>query len=81
MSLVPVAPLFTDLQRWADETVGLLYDVAAVPRLVAQGERDWVDWARLLVGTPAIAAYNPPDPEGYADWRDWAVRFNEAITA
>lgn len=81
MSLVPVDPRLVDLPRWADETFGLLYDLSAVPRLDAQGEREWIDWARLLVGTPAIAAFNPPDPDSFADWRDWAVRFNEAITA
>jgi hypothetical protein len=80
--VVPVIPMFMTMQEWADETTRTLYDVAAVPRLEAQGEQDWADWARLLVGTPAIAAFNPPDPELFADdWRTWAIRFNEALTA
>jgi hypothetical protein len=77
--IVPVQPIFVDVYRWADETVGLLYDVAAVPRLDAPGE--WLPWAREIVGTPAIAAFNPPDPDRYADWRAWAVEFNEAISS
>lgn len=79
MSLIPIDPRFVDLYRWADETVGLLYDVSAVPRLDAPGE--WLPWARDVVGTPAIAAFNPPDPDHFADWREWAVEFNEAISS
>jgi len=80
MSLVPVDPAYVDVVRWADETCGMLYDFSAVPRLDAPGE--WMEWATSLVGVPAIASFNPPDPLLFADdWREWASRFNEAMTS
>jgi hypothetical protein len=79
MRFVPVDPFYASIEAWADETVGMLYNLSAVPRLDAPGE--WIGWATDLIGLPAIAAYNPPDPKTFDDWREWAMRFNEAMTS
>ncbi len=79
MIITPVDPQAVDVVRWADETAAMLYDLTAVPRLDAPGE--WSVWAASVIGLPAIAAFNPPDPVSFADWRAWAVRFNEAMTS
>jgi len=77
--ITPVDPQGVDVLRWADETGAMLYDLAAEPRLDAAGE--WRSWAASVIGLPAIAAFQPPDPVLFADWRAWAARFNEAMTS
>lgn len=38
----------------------------------------WKVWARNVVEFPAISLANPPDPDDFTDWREWAIRFCQA---
>lgn len=76
-SFSAVDPIFLDATSWADATSLTLYDLAAVPRLTR--EEDWREWARGICGDPKVAAFNPPDPDAYGNWRDWALHFNASI--
>lgn len=40
---------------------------------------NWKEWARNLIQYPTVSAFNPPDPEFFNDWREWAVRFNQVV--
>lgn len=76
-SFIAIDPRLGSLTQWADQTSLTLYDLVAVPRL--SREEDWRGWAREVCGDPTIAAFGPPDPDAFVDWRDWASHFNESI--
>lgn len=42
-------------------------------------EQDWQNWAAGLLAIGSIAQVNPPNPYQFDDWRDWAMRFNQAL--
>lgn len=72
-----VDPRFLSATRWAAETAWNLSPFATIPRL--ENEKAWQDWARYIVGVPSINALQPPRPEGFTDWRRWAVALNQTI--
>jgi hypothetical protein len=39
----------------------------------------WKNWAMGIIGSTALAPFNPPDPRTFEDWRDWAFRFNQVV--
>lgn len=72
-----VDPRFLSLTRWASETAYNLAPFATVPQLL--DEDDWKDWARYVAGVPALNARQPPRPEAFDKWQQWAVAINQAI--
>lgn len=48
-----------------------------VPRL--DDAEGWRDWAASILLLPGVARQLPPDPYEFADWRQWAFRFNEMV--
>jgi hypothetical protein len=76
-SFIAVDPRLFGVVEWADATALTLYDLTAVPRL--NRVEDWQEWAKDVCGDPNIAAYEPPNPTAYDDWRTWASLFNESI--
>jgi len=72
-----VDPRFITLSRWASETAWNLAPFATMPQLL--DETKWQDWARYAVGVPAVNALQPPRPEGFSRWEDWADAFNQTI--
>lgn len=42
-------------------------------------EDEWRDWARHVIQDPNISKHNPPDPDQFEHWMEWAFRFNEAV--
>lgn len=72
-----VDPRFISLTRWADETAWNLSPFATIPKLV--DENLWHDFARYICGVPSINALQPPRPEGFSRWEDWAVSLNQTI--
>lgn len=36
-------------------------------------EDKWKEFAYAMDGLPTFAAYNLPDPEDTADWKEWAM--------
>lgn len=59
---------------WADKVVeATRYDLPRAHRV------GWQLWAAEVLEVPAIAAQQPPRPEGYPDWRMWAEDFNRTV--
>lgn len=46
---------------------------------VFQHGMHWKDWAASVVLLPGIANFQPPDPNGYDDWLEWANGFNQTV--
>lgn len=60
---------------WMNQTTFFL---PVAPMTVSQ-EEDWRAWAFHALQSPAIARFNPPQPDAFDDWREWAYRFNEIV--
>lgn len=73
-----IDPRFLGVVEWTDFMVDELTGRSAPPRL--DDPEQWKAWALLVVQSPQIAASNPPDPRQFDDWREWAMRFNQAVT-
>lgn len=62
--------------EWTDRMAQLLPDVLPVK---LYREVDWKAWAWHVVQSATISQRNPPNPEQFGDWREWAYRFNNAV--
>ena len=65
--------------EWADLSTPDIINVGfgLIPRLITDG--DWQEWAESLIHLQPKGLRLPSDPRVYTDWRDWAVKFNQAI--
>lgn len=70
-----IDPRYMDVVEWTDRMAQIL--PFTVSRLL--DEALWQDWAFKLVQEPQIAAYNPPSPAQFTDWREWAERLNQVV--
>lgn len=73
-----IDPRHLDLIEWTDYMLDELTGYSTPPRL--DDPEQWKAWALIVVQSPAIAVSNPPDPRHFDDWRDWAMRFQQAVT-
>jgi hypothetical protein len=73
-----IDPRHLNVVEWTDYMGDELTGYAAPPRL--DDATQWRAWALIVVQAPAIAVSNPPDPRHFSDWRDWAMRFQQAVT-
>lgn len=62
---------------WCD-SMALQLSAVMIPEKLLAPER-WQDWARNVVQVPAISAFQPPSPNGFDDWSEWAFRFNQVV--
>lgn len=72
-----IDPRYLSVVEWAD-FVCLAISVTAPP-MKLQDPSQWVIWAYTIIAVPSVAAFSPPDPRGFSDWRTWAERFVEAV--
>jgi hypothetical protein len=63
--------------QWTDFMILQLDPFAELPSI--DSEDEWRIWALVANQSPAIAKTNPPDPWGFNDWREWAMRFNQVV--
>jgi hypothetical protein len=63
--------------EWADMTTPAILRFGQIPKLMR--EEDWPNWAFLIVQLQPLEARRLPDPRTYTDWREWAIRFNQAV--
>lgn len=63
--------------EWTDYMTDELVGFSAPPRLDDPAE--WLAWALAVCQSPRIAAFNPPSPIPFRDWREWAERFNQVV--
>lgn len=62
-------------QEWTSKSAFFLAPYGNPPKLT--DETEWRSWARTVTNFPTVAGLLPPRPEGFDDWREWAVRFNQ----
>lgn len=74
MNIDPRGLAVTD---WTDFMTTQLVGYSVPPRL--DDPKSWQTWALVVCQSPRIAAFNPPNPLTFTDWRDWAERFNQAV--
>lgn len=71
-----IDPTFMGAIEWTDRMAMLL---PSIPPMKITREEEWKTWADYVSQFPQISQYNPPSPETYSNWRDWAYRFNEMV--
>jgi hypothetical protein len=67
-----IDPRNMTLRDWADSVILSIGDAWSFGRL--DDESRWRDWAVAFVRAPGFAGQNVPDPYGFSDWREWAMR-------
>ena len=73
-----IDPRMLSVTDWTDSMTFALSGLARPPRL--DNPEYWKEWALTVIQAPRVSRYNPPDPRYFEDWREWAFRFNEALT-
>ena len=63
--------------EWTDFMATELLGRSLPPRL--DDSDKWKGWALQVCQSPRIAAFNPPNPLQFDDWRQWAERFNQTV--
>jgi hypothetical protein len=63
--------------EWADLSTPELLRFGQIPKM--DGAFDWVNWGFTIIQLPRVASRQPPDPRYFADWKEWAIRFNQAV--
>jgi hypothetical protein len=63
--------------EWTDYMADELVGFSLPPRL--DDPEQWRMWALIVSQSPAVAAFNPPNPLQYLDWSEWAERFNQTV--
>ncbi|WP_455363614.1 hypothetical protein [[Eubacterium] cellulosolvens] len=74
MNIDPRGMTFTD---WSDRVNGVL--VNRTPWRFDGDESEWREWAQHLKDHPDFQGQNIPQPEAFADWEEWAMRFNQTV--
>lgn len=67
-------PTFKD---WADYSYPDLEEYGAIAKVLDDSE--WQDWGAGLLSLNGIAKVGAPNPYQFTDWREWAMRFNQAL--
>lgn len=70
-----IDPRHLNVIQWTDRMAATL----PFPVLRLLDPEEWRGWARNLIQYPQISAFNPPDPEFFVDWEQWAERFNQIV--
>lgn len=70
-----INPIGMTAVEWTDRMALLL----RVSTLRIDREEDWKAWARHVIQSPEISRYNPPQPETFDEWTEWAWRFNQTV--
>lgn len=71
-----IDPAFLSAVDWTAQTTPILVRYGSVPQIASDDE--WRLWADQVLALPAVTGVNPPQHDGFQDWREWALRFNEA---
>ena len=67
-----------DVVEWSDFVTMPLERIGVTPRRLDHAE-NWKEWAFDLIQDSRLEGFQTPDPRVYAEWRDWAERFNEVV--
>jgi hypothetical protein len=67
-----INPVGMTLRDWADSVILVSGSAWSFGKL--QDEERWQDWAVGFVRAASFAPQVIPDPYGFSNWRDWAMR-------
>ncbi len=76
-AVLTIDPRDMPLQEWADQMTVNFETVAVIPRLM--DPNGWQDWAASLLAIAAFSGILIPNPYGFTDWQDWAIRANATL--
>jgi len=74
--MITTLPTGMELTDWANQVILDLDPYGAFGRL--SDESEWQNWAVQFLNNTTIGR-NPPNPDGYDDWREWAERFCQCL--
>ena len=74
-----VDPRGMTLREWCDSVILAVGDAWSFGRL--DDEAHWQEWAAGFVRAPGFASQAIPDPYGFKDWREWAMRVYPMLEA
>lgn len=66
-----------DVVEWADYMFPTILQYGSASRLMDATK--WQDWAAGALAMSGIAQVGAPNPYQFTDWREWAMRFNQAL--
>lgn len=72
-----IDPRGLTVTQWCDGSALELSSLINVPTL--QHEGLWQEWATNVSSNTKISVFHPPDPRHFTDWREWAMRFIQAV--
>lgn len=64
--------------EWADYMFPTIEQYGGVASRLLD-ESDWQRWGAGLLAISGIAQVGAPNPYQFTDWREWAMRFNQAL--
>jgi len=67
-----INPIGMDILDWADSVLLSNGDAFSFGKLTRP--EDWQAWATAFVQAQPFTQRNVPDPNGFTDWREWAMR-------
>lgn len=70
-----IDPRFMSVLEWTDRMSASL----PFPALRLFDPVKWREWARNTIQYPQVSVFNPPDPDQFEEWREWAERFNQVV--
>lgn len=73
-----ILPVGLEFKQWVD-ALRNEYPDADLPLFV--DENNWKQWAESLIIIPTFNNVALPDPRGFNNWQEYAVRFTEIIGA
>lgn len=73
--MILIDPRFVDVIEWTDRVApGFSFPIFSL-----DDPEKWQEWARNVIQYPKVSATHPPNPDLFEDWREWAIRFNQAM--
>lgn len=74
-----IDPRGTTVQDWCDRMVLELDRFGTIP--IIGRDMDWKGWGRQVIQLQEISNYQPPSPDEYEEFVEWALDFNDAVFA
>lgn len=64
-----------DVIQWTDR----MAETLPFPVYRLLDPQEWRSWARNLIQYAQVSKFNPPNPDSFEDWREWAERYNNTV--
>lgn len=74
-----INPQGMEARDWCDRMVLELDRFGTIPIIMTNEQ--WKLWANEVIQLEEISFFNPPSPDGYDDFEEWALDFNDSVFA